>query len=990
MKSTTFCKSLLAVAVAAASLQAQAASLRLSGDQAYLLEDQSSRGSLAISGRYYGYGEAVGLYSVDLQSNLNNNARIYSYGLGDDVAALYIGESALEGTTYSSIGGHVRNNQELIADGEGGSWAVALGIAGADVYKGVHNKGLLEAWSDGYAAGLAIGDSDWNYSWIGRDVSNKGEIYAAGDEAYGIDIYGDSVIDGSLRNRRHGLIQVMGRQASGISLAYSGLYGDLENDGVILVDASEDGYGIDVYDMSLVDGDLQNRKHGYIRVLGGHSATGINLQDSELSGGLSNEGEILASAGEYAAGIDLINMLAFEDLHNEGGIYSAAAEAWGIVLDASSVDASLVNDGLIEVDGDAGAAIGVLGSRLIRLENRGDLVGWHGAYGIDVSGSEMGELVNSGSIYSDSIGIYLDNASEVLLTHSGSIEGGDYAIYSNGPASMLWVGGSHYGARHKHDEDKHHGHGYGHRHHATPSIIRGNIYGLTDILVSGNVNYQGAGLADHYDIELAEGGELAVVDGHLALASSTGTSIAGDLYVGYGSSLGLTLGSDTTEAPLLDLYGTAVFDYGSLIRLRANGHDFTAAGSTYTLVQADSIEDYGLNLLSSSALLQIDSYSVDATTISATVTTRSEDDIDDLLWEHGASHRGRWALLHLLPALEYLAEEDESNDLLTLLASVDADELAGLVEQLYGDTNYGMRRAALNSHHLVGKLTGKRLGQLRRGMSSGDVFTEHGLWAQALYSKGDQDSSSGLPGFTAYSRGFAVGADGKLSDAVTLGLAWSYLDSDVSGAAKTEVDGHALTLYSGYDAGAWYLDGSMTFGLNDNSSKRYTLGDTARSDYDSKVFGIDLMAGYRMDGGAGLVVEPRAGARYTRVISDSYREKGATTALQVSEQNFEAVELGAGLAASTAYAFAAGVLQPKASLMVYHDFAADRGDSTSRFLLGGSPFVTEGAQVDRTSVEAGIGLDYSNGAVTYGVGYEYLEKGDFSADSIQARVRYEF
>ena len=403
-----------------------------------------------------------------------------------------------------------------------------------------------------------------------------------------------------------------------------------------------------------------------------------------------------------------------------------------------------------------------------------------------------------------------------------------------------------------------------------------------------------------------------------------------------------------------------------------------------------------LTVVSNSALLQVDCYSVgssllgDYDLISATVSTRSDDDIDELLWHHGASHRARWAMYHFLPALQELAELDETSYLLILFANADADTAAELAESLFSDASNGVRRAALNSHHLIGKLTGKRLGQLRRGLSSGDAFSEHGLWAQALYSKGNQDSADGLPGFDAYSRGFAVGVDGKLASGVTVGAAWSYLDSDVTGLAKSEIDGHALTLYSGYESGNYFVDASMTYGINDNSSKRWAAGSTARSDYDSDLFGIDLMAGYRQQTADGLQIEPRAGARYTRVMTESYREKGALAGLYVDSQNFEAAELGAGLALSKAFSTGNGSLQPQASLMVYHDFAADRGDSTTRFLLGGTPFVTEGAEVERTSVEASLGAEYVQGAFTYGVGYEYLDKGDFSADSVQARVRYAF
>ncbi len=66
--------------------------------------------------------------------------------------------------------------------------------------------------------------------------------------------------------------------------------------------------------------------------------------------------------------------------------------------------------------------------------------------------------------------------------------------------------------------------------------------------------------------------------------------------------------------------------------------------------------------------------------------------------------------------------------------------------------------------------------------------------------------------------------------------------------------------------------------------------------------------------------------------------------------------------------------------MGYHDFAADQASSTSTFLLGNTPFVTNGADAVRNSYEAGVGADYKLGAVTVGLNYDYIGKSGFDAD----------
>ena len=83
-------------------------------------------------------------------------------------------------------------------------------------------------------------------------------------------------------------------------------------------------------------------------------------------------------------------------------------------------------------------------------------------------------------------------------------------------------------------------------------------------------------------------------------------------------------------------------------------------------------------------------------------------------------------------------------------------------------------------------------------------------------------------------------------------------------------------------------------------------------------------------------------------------------------------------------------LQPQATLMAYHDFAADQIATNASFTFGGSSFLATGASPARTRYEAGIGLDYVLANTTFGINYDYSSKEDFQADTLQAKVRYDF
>ncbi|PXB97165.1 autotransporter domain-containing protein, partial [Pseudomonas aeruginosa] len=133
-----------------------------------------------------------------------------------------------------------------------------------------------------------------------------------------------------------------------------------------------------------------------------------------------------------------------------------------------------------------------------------------------------------------------------------------------------------------------------------------------------------------------------------------------------------------------------------------------------------------------------------------------------------------------------------------------------------------------------------------RGASSGDVLQNTGIWAQALYSDANQDLRDGVAGFNAYSRGIAIGADGQLTDQLTLGVAYSFLHTSVNSDSgnTTDVDGNALTLYSGFEQGNYFVDANLSYGINDNENKRRIAGTTAKGDYDSQVLGANVVGGY--------------------------------------------------------------------------------------------------------------------------------------------------
>lgn len=783
-------------------------------------------------------------------------------------------------------------------------------------------------------------------------------------------------------------------------------------------------------------GDFVNQ--GEITVTGG-GVTGMIVDPAIIHGSLINAGTLNASGapldGESVRALEISGQ---SEIHQDvvnaatGKIVATGENATAVLLMGSEIDGRFINNGLIQASGAGADAIDVTTNEqpqgnlskpasVSAIENHGSII----ATGVDADGIQIDRgvidsIVNTGKIEADSTAIVIGGfeVSDArkqeqeyylkIYQKGGLIRGQDAAINAEGgKVDLEWSGGK----------------------------IQGDILGLDGyVQVTNSVEFDGT-LIEIGNDETVRVGVNADANkghepGHLELLG-THTTINGDLIVAQNSSLGLNLSSATDATkPVLNVTRNAEFGQGSKLVLQANGADFAANGSSYRLVTAQDIINNGLQVVSSNQLLKVSDLKITSTEIGGglspvddgtntppidggddtenpptdggeepttpptgggqtgvvDVITKTPEEFRETIATGGGSQNAQAAGI----AFSKIASKLPTR-LLNAFDGITETQAAQLVEQTTPEANGGATQAATSGQTLVSNVTGSRTSSIR-GMSSGDALQETGVWVQALYSDANQDLRDGVAGYNAYSRGIAIGADGKLNDQLTLGVAYSFLNTDVNSenGNETEVDGHAFTLYSGYELGRYFVDSSLTYGVNSNEGSRYVLGEKAKSDYDSSVLGLNITGGYSYSISDNLVLEPRLAARYSRIDIDSYREKDATLALAIEDQRYEVIELGAGLRVAAQYPLGRGTLEPQAKLMAYHDLAADQASSTSAFVLGGTPFVTSGAKPARNSYEAGIGADYRLGQFTIGLGYDYVGKSDFNADTFTAKVRYDF
>lgn len=815
--------------------------------------------------------------------------------------------------------------------------------------------GNLE-FTGSYTGGSDEDAIELNGSTITGDLILNSTIDSSGDFAGGVDMdswedglsWARNDIAGDVINK--GSISATGGGANALMIDPARIGGSLINQGLLsaIGEPLTDGGGTDVAraldfsGTSLIEGDLINADSGRI-VASGESARGINLEGGTINGKVINYGSIVVS-GEGATAIDATtsnrgDMVDLAGIENHGTIIATGNDANGIMLDGASLSTAdgvhLLNTGTIIAE-DAAITIGNVDFDGPGLQPQYQL---HGDLNI----------FNSGTIISQDEAI---DASE-----------------ANRPVELILRKGS---------------------------VIVGNLIDLSNIEVEADTSFTGTdSAADGSNIRLKDNGWIDVgsVSGGnsatLALQSAH-TTIDGNLYVAGNSALGLTLGADTNPArAVVSVSGTAEFGEGAQLKLTARGNDFSANGSRFKLIEAGELQGAPL-VTSTSALLDVDTSAVEGNTVVAVVTTKNQQGIDHVLDLNGGTINHKRAL-GALAKDGVLAKLAANDPLLRAAANADSKQLAKIAEQLTPETNGGATQAATTSQSLVNGVTTSRTSGLR-GASSGDTLQQTGVWIQSLYSDASQGQRDGIAGYNAYSRGIAVGADGKLNDQLTLGLAYSFINTDVNGKSgnQTEVDSHAFTLYGGFEQGNYFVDASLTYGFNDNEGKRDIAGTRAKADYDSDLLGLNLVGGYTYRINPQLLIEPRLAARYSRVEIDGYREKGSSAALKIEDQRYEAIELGAGVRVAGSVGLGAGTLEPQFKLMGYHDFAADQASSTSTFLLGNTPFVTNGADAVRNSYEAGVGADYKLGAVTVGLNYDYIGKSGFDADVFSAKVRYDF
>ena len=702
-----------------------------------------------------------------------------------------------------------------------------------------------------------------------------------------------------------------------------------------------------------------------------------------------------------------------EIVNLEGGIIRSL-HGNGIRIDASKDDSmndDIVNAGLIEgklagINIDSGEING-----FIENAATGQIIG--GESGIDVSGDGLEGIVNAGLIQGED-GIFIDgngeNLVEYAIENSGTIRATSEtgaAIYSEDTIGHRFGDpkaddGETFGlvnqqggvientstsasatAIHLADDAKIRG----------EFLNRGTIRGVFAVKTDDSV---AALELDNSQEGLIEGkvvGKNLTLDNAGTFRTEQGSQFAH--YEGSGSIVAILSDATKADEAVISVTGTAELEAGSKVLVEGKKDDFTAtvAGNVYTILEADTLtvaDGEELAVESNSVLLKVTLESLGTNRVTVLVKAN---DAGQVIGDIGASEEEKEIISTFQK--EVIADIPESDPVFQMFesASSSPEALVKLAQDLQPETSGADAAGASAAQSATFGSVGARTSSIRSGANSGDIFQSGGVWGQLLHSKGTQKDRAQSSGFTSRITGLTIGTDGELTPEWTLGAALTTAKgtTNTKGSSNSTDSSSVIgTVYANWQSNSWFTDVMVSFGRTTNKGER--LNKLIKSDYDANQYGLRLSAGKDIVfENADVIIQPTLGFNYGRVDIESYKEKGSLAALEMQAQRYETIELGAGVKAIKSFDMDNGVIRASVNLSGWHDFAADQVKTQSRFLTGGTIITSTGDKPEKTTWQAGTGIDYLAGNhLTFSLDYDHTWKKSFKADSVSAKLRYDF
>ena len=266
------------------------------------------------------------------------------------------------------------------------------------------------------------------------------------------------------------------------------------------------------------------------------------------------------------------------------------------------------------------------------------------------------------------------------------------------------------------------------------------------------------------------------------------------------------------------------------------------------------------------------------------------------------------------------------------------------------------------------------------GVAAGGMSAQSGF-IQVFGSTAEQESTKigtvTQAGFDSETQGLAIGLDGITDNGMTVGVSVSTANTDVdgkgTGKSTNSIDTYSASLYMDTATENGYFEGSLTYGVNENSTSRKItsagLNRTLTGSYDSNSISLNLAAGIPNEVGAGYLT-PFGSFTATVMDIDPYTEKSTVVndplRLKVAQDDVSSMVGTVGL---KFHGEMSNGGMPMISLAINNEFGDSTIETTNTFQGGGTAFKTSTA-VEELSATLGLGYTYGSDAASIEFAYE--------------------
>ena len=302
-------------------------------------------------------------------------------------------------------------------------------------------------------------------------------------------------------------------------------------------------------------------------------------------------------------------------------------------------------------------------------------------------------------------------------------------------------------------------------------------------------------------------------------------------------------------------------------------------------------------------------------------------------------------------------------------------------------TAIGGVRATQAMTGTVQGIVSNRMASLRSGdayvtgMSAGNGMSANSGFIQAFGSEAEQKNDiiagATVYGYDADTSGVAIGFDQMTENGATIGLSASFSTTDVSGKgtgkAINAIDSYTVSVYADKATDNGYIEGSLTYGINDNTTSRIVntagLNRAYTAAYDSSQLSLKISAGSPTEVNADTYITPFGSFTSSSITTDSYTEKSVTASdnlrLKVDQDDVSSMIGTIGIKAHKV----TDQGTPMISLAINNEFGDTTINSTNTYQGGGTAFKTS-TDVEELSATLGLGYSFGNDMTSLNINYE--------------------